>query len=96
MAFGFDEEDRVSHDYHDHSKDKDFHEYFPTCGFSYHHLFPQLAGGRGNREPFPVKLHSMLKRVEDEGMTSIVSWQPHGRCFVVRQQEEFVEHILKR
>jgi hypothetical protein len=41
-------------------------------------------------------LHSVLEHVEKAGMASIVSWQPHGRCFVVHQQEEFVKHILKR
>jgi hypothetical protein len=38
---------------------------------------------------FPYKLYSMLERVEDEGLSHIVSWQPHGRCFVVHQPKEF-------
>lgn len=28
---------------------------------------------------FPVKLHDMLKDMEEKGLSSIVSWQPHGR-----------------
>jgi HSF-type DNA-binding len=39
--------------------------------------------------PFPVKLYEMLIRVEDEGLNRIVSWQPHGRCFVVHDPVQF-------
>jgi hypothetical protein len=46
--------------------------------------------------PFPVKLYSMLKGVEQEGLEHIVSWQPHGRCFMVHQPKEFVEDIMPR
>ena len=43
---------------------------------------------------FPVKLHYMLSEIGKDGMDDIVSWQPHGRCFVVHKQKEFVEKIL--
>lgn len=43
---------------------------------------------------FPVKLHFMLSDLEADGLGHIVSWQPHGRCFVVHKQEEFVKMIL--
>jgi hypothetical protein len=46
--------------------------------------------------PFPVKLYNMLKGVEQEGLGHIVSWQPHGRCFMVHQPKEFVEEIMPR
>jgi hypothetical protein len=46
--------------------------------------------------PFPVKLCNMLKGVEQEGLEHIVSWQPHGRCFMVHQPKEFVEDIMPR
>jgi hypothetical protein len=46
--------------------------------------------------PFPVKLYNMLKGVEQEGLEHIVSWQPHGRCFIVHQPKEFVEEIMPR
>ena len=36
---------------------------------------------------FPVKLHYMLSELEQDGLDHIVSWQPHGRCFVVHKQE---------
>ena len=43
---------------------------------------------------FPVKLHYMLQELEQDGLSHIVSWQPHGRCFVVHKQAEFVQKIL--
>lgn len=33
----------------------------------------------------------MLERVEKEGFGHVVSWQPHGRCFVVHNTELFKE-----
>ena len=56
-----------------------------------------LAGTSGDvqgEDNFPVKLHYMIKELETDGMADIVSWQPHGRCFVVHKQLHFVEKIL--
>ena len=43
---------------------------------------------------FPVKLHFMLNELEADGLSHIVSWQPHGRCFLVHKQDAFVKQIL--
>jgi hypothetical protein len=43
---------------------------------------------------FPVKLHFMLSELETDGMDGVVSWQPHGRSFLVHKQTRFVEKIL--
>jgi hypothetical protein len=89
------DDERVRHDYRDHASNTEaFQEIIPAglVGFG---LLPHLANGRGTEQPFPVKLHCMLEKAEKE-MNSIVSWQPHGRCFIVNQQDEFVERILKR
>lgn len=51
-------------------------------------------GGCRAEENFPIKLHYMLLELQRDGLDHIVSWQPHGRCFVVHKQKEFVEHIL--
>jgi HSF-type DNA-binding len=88
------DKDRVEHDYHDHSKDNDFQDLYPP-GMSFH-LFPNILGGRGPEQTFPMKLHAMLEQIEKDGLASVVSWQTHGRCFVVHQPEEFVAHILPR
>ena len=75
----------VQHDYHDHSADPVVD---PTC-------IKHKAKG-GVVVPFPVKLHSMLDAIERDGYASIVSWQPHGRCFVVHKPKEFVDHIMPK
>jgi hypothetical protein len=59
------------------------------------------APGGGERN-FPAMLHWMISNVEVDNLDtedgnswcSIVSWQPHGRCFLVHDQKKFVEHIL--
>jgi hypothetical protein len=68
----------VQHDYHDHAKDSrlDYQEDAPARG--------------GVTTPFPLKLHDMLEEVISNGHEHIVSWQPHGRCFVVHKPKEFV------
>jgi hypothetical protein len=45
---------------------------------------------------FPGRLHKMLRGVDAEGLSHIVSWQPHGRCFVVHKPIEFVRDILHK
>ena len=52
-------------------------------------------GPRGGvAQPFPEKLFEMLASVEKEGFSPIVSWQPHGRCFVVHNPKEFVSKVM--
>jgi hypothetical protein len=45
---------------------------------------------------FPTKLHQCLTELECEGLGHIASFQPHGRCFLVHKQEEFVRQVLPR
>lgn len=47
----------------------------------------------GVTTPFPWKLHDMLERVDEDGYAHIVSWQPHGRCFMIHKPKEFVELV---
>lgn len=75
----------IRHDYHDHSTDPVVD---PT-------QIKHKAKG-GVVVPFPVKLHSMLDAIERDGYAHIVSWQPHGRCFVVHEPKEFVSHIMPK
>ena len=44
--------------------------------------------------PFVMKLHLMLRRVEQTGDCSIVSWLPCGKAFRVHKRSEFVRHIV--
>ena len=45
---------------------------------------------------FPVRLHYCLEEMERVGLSHIISWQPHGRCFVVHNKERFIKEVLGR
>ena len=70
--------------YHDHSKDDNVEISTKTKG--------------GVKIPFPEKLFQMLQHIDlqEPDLASIVSWQPHGRCFLVRDVRRFEEHVLPR
>lgn len=78
----------VQHNYHDHSSDSD----------------PELTAEKtvfskgGVTVPFPTKLHDMLEHIEfnEPALAEIVSWQPHGRCFLVRSPKRFANEVLTR
>jgi hypothetical protein len=69
----------VQHHYHDHANE------------NLNELVDNRPCRGGVTTPFPIKLHEMLDRVEEDGNAHIVSWQPHGRCFVVHKPKEFKE-----
>jgi hypothetical protein len=69
----------VQHNYHDHSHDSR----------SWYKVEHPARGGVTT--PFPLKLHAMLESAQADGHEHIVSWQTHGRCFVVHKPKEFVE-----
>ncbi|CAB9528437.1 Heat stress transcription factor [Seminavis robusta] len=48
----------------------------------------------GVATPFPWKLHEMLEDSATEGNEWIVSWQSHGRSFLVHKPKLFVEKIM--
>jgi hypothetical protein len=77
----------VDHSYRDH----------------YHDLAAAAGGDRKKKGPrggvttaFPEKLHAMLSSVQREGASHVVSWQPHGRCFLIHKKKEFVEDVMPR
>ena len=43
---------------------------------------------------FPRLLHTMLSRSEEDGYSDIVSWQPHGKSFIIRDREKFVRKVM--
>jgi hypothetical protein len=67
----------VQHNYHDHSAETE-----ATADF-----VEEIRASANS--PFPTKLQEMLERVEEDGNSHIISWQPHGRCFVVHKLELF-------
>jgi hypothetical protein len=84
--------EKVVHNYHDYSNEAEKAE--ESIGdLQQMEEHPQSAMNRGEQN-FPVKLHYMLNELEKDGMDGIVSWQPHGRCFLVHKQQLFVEQVL--
>jgi hypothetical protein len=56
--------------------------------------FKSVRGGVA--ETFQEKLQRMLKDTEEEGLTNIVSFLPHGRAFRVHDVDRFVKEIMPR
>lgn len=80
----------VVHNYHDHAFDPDEND---------EEEIEDVSGQRrrgGVAVAFPLKLHSVLEQVEMDGLAHVVSWQPHGRCFVVHKPQEFVDHVMPK
>lgn len=57
----------------------------------------KFKGPRGGvAMPFPVKLYNMLEGTQKEGLDHIVSWQVHGRCFMIHKPKQFVADVLPK
>ena len=53
----------------------------------------------GVKVPFPVKLFHLLEHIDlyEPVLANIISWQPHGRCFLTRDIKMMEEHnVLAR
>ena len=77
----------VEHHYHDHAMD-------PDDDVSSDENYNRRRGGV--TVSFPLKLHTVLEQVEADGFGHIISWQPHGRCFVIHKPKEFTETVMPR
>ena len=78
----------VQHNYHDHAADS-----IPSGSPA--QVLDDAKNTNNIMVSFPLKLYEMLESVEPDGYADIVSWQPHGRCFVVHKPDEF-KSILPR
>jgi hypothetical protein len=83
--------EKVVHNYHDYANEVEKAAERAEDPQRYTDEFTQTNLGEVN---FPVKLHCMLTEPDIDGMDEIVSWQPHGRCFLVHKQPQFVEKVL--
>lgn len=79
----------VQHSYHDHALDVP-----DETG----NIPGQLKEKRGSNTnlPFPMVLHNILDDAESEGYSDAISWQPHGRAFLVHNQDKFVSEVMPR
>lgn len=74
----------VKHEYHDHAFDDEDSVKSKK----------QRRGPRGGvTTPFPVKLHNLL---EENLHGDVISWQPHGRCFILRKPKEFLAEVMPK
>lgn len=74
----------VKHDYEDRCQETEAY----SLGDARRHQ------NQGDCHNFPITLHFMLSDVERGGFSDVVSWQPHGRCFVIHEAKVFVLQIL--
>lgn len=78
----------VQHDYHDHAAE---------LAVASMDIAPVVVRQRGGvTTPFPMKLHQVLEQVEVDGFADTISWQPHGRCFVIHKPKRFVQDVMPR
>lgn len=80
----------VIHNYHDHAMDPE--DMF--CDELHQDEHSRRKGGVA--VAFPLKLHAILDQVELDGLGHVISWQPHGRCFVIHQPKEFVATVMPK
>jgi HSF-type DNA-binding len=46
---------------------------------------------------FPAKLHYVLEQAETDRLGgSVITWQPHGKAFLVKDREKFVNEYLPK
>lgn len=62
---------------------------------SSHHLTdPVFRSKNGLQASFPLKLQRILDKFEAESNIDVLSWQPHGRAFIVHDSDRFVNEVL--
>lgn len=55
---------------------------------------PILKASAGAQVSFPLKLQRILDKLESEGRTDVISWLSHGRAFLVKDSQRFVDEIM--
>ena len=80
---------KVQHVYHDHIFDPDLP--LPSSDASSEGRKPRKGPRGGVTTPFPLKLHNLL---ESDQWSDIISWQPHGRCFVLHKPKDFLDEVM--
>mmetsp|Transcript_5347 Transcript_5347/g.7885 ORF Transcript_5347/g.7885 Transcript_5347/m.7885 type:complete len:212 (-) Transcript_5347:283-918(-) len=85
----------VEHNYQDHSQDIPFHLlFFNDKTDSSKDQCTDTTMISEDTKKFPMKLQELLDNAEAEGHEHIISWQPHGRAFLLHKKKEFVETVL--
>lgn len=75
------------HEYHDHAFDPFVDSDVALSPRGKRNKVPSTAVNFTT--PFPIKLYEMIDEIELQGLSNVVSWQPHGRCFKVHDVSTF-------
>ena len=92
----------IHHDYQDFSllTENDVHHILKERNRIKRETDVALASGEGHipakskggiTETFPMKLQKLLDDIEGSHFDRIVSWQPHGRSFLIHNRKKFKE-----
>ena len=76
----------ATHNYHDFSRLKPSESSFDLDKL-------QVTRG-GVCTPFPTVLHNMMEQSDAKGYSNIVSWQSHGRAFLIHKPKTFLADVL--
>jgi hypothetical protein len=66
-----------------------------------------IVGNAVDPSHFPSQLYKMLEeidsnsgaaaeQIEGKAFSSLVSWQPHGKCLLIHDEDMFSKHVLTR
>lgn len=50
----------------------------------------------GVTEPFPEKLHRMIREVEEDGQDDVIAFLSHGRAFAIHQPDKFIKEVMPK
>ena len=82
------ERHRVKHDYHDYARVVEVPSQVEM------EIAAKASGGVNN--PFPTILHKMLSESEVMRFSHLISWQSHGRSFLIHKPSDFVREVVPR
>lgn len=82
------DDDKKCHHDDDHSGYSKFHQDLRQRSVT-------IKRSTSSQQPFPMKLYDVLEIIMNENKyTNVISWQPHGRCFVIHDHVLFKSIIL--
>ena len=89
------------HNYHDYSQMRPHDMELESGGSSSNVTTSSSSTSTGTKSskggvnnPFPVLLHRLMEDSEVKGFSNIISWQPHGRAFLIHDPKTFVADVL--
>lgn len=68
------------------------------AGGNPHKPNPTMPSAEVDRNHFPSRLHQMISSLENspDGLGGVVTWAPHGKCFMIRDNDLFINQVLPK